>query len=631
MIEIALKEIEKYYGANKILENVTFDVQTGEKVGLIGRNGTGKTTIFKIITGMEKYDEGMLAIRKGASMGYLDQIPSCFDNLRVIDVLNLAFEEIQSLEKEIKLVEKQMADVSNKNLAGIIKKYGELVQIFEHKGGYDIEEKISRICTGLKIQEDFRERFFNTLSGGEKTTTLLAKILLQSPDILLLDEPTNHLDMDSIEWFEEFLAQYEGTVIIVSHDRYFLDKAVGKILEVEDGEVNVYEGNYSYYVEEKNRRLTEQFEAFQDQQKKIKAMEKTIKTLKEWGDRGDNPKFHRKAASIQKRLDKMQKIVRPALDRAKIQLAFSGSDRSGKEVIAIKGLSKSFGSKLLLDGINLDIYYGEKTAIIGKNGSGKSTLLKIILYEYQPDNGSVTIGANVNIGYLEQNVYFQNENISVIEAFREDYACTEGQARKILAKFLFYGEDVFKTVKNLSGGEKSRLKLCQLMHQDINLLILDEPTNHLDIDSREMLEDALTDFEGTLLFISHDRYFLNKLAGRICSLVDGKIETHSGNYDYYKQKLIEKLECRRVETTKPENVKIKMIKQPVKQNVNREKILIQLEKEISSLEETIKQKDNEMQINGNNVEILNRLFNEKNILQEELDVIIEEWINYNPS
>lgn len=630
MIEIGLKEMQKYYGANKILDNLSFEVQTGERVGLIGNNGTGKTTIFKIISGIENYDNGMLIIRKGATIGYLDQIPKYPEGFKVIDVLNSAFEAIHSTGHELKALEVEMTKAVEQNLDIIMKKYGEKLQMFEHLGGYEIEDKINKICSGLKIEDSLRERLFDTLSGGEKTRILLARILLQNSDILLLDEPTNHLDMESLEWLEDFLLEYKGTVIVISHDRYFLDRVANRIIEVEDGEASIYYGNYSYYATEKERRLLEQFEAFQDQQKKIKEMEKTIKMLMEWGDRGDNPKFHRKAASMQKRLDKMEKVERPILERAKIQLNFTGSERSGKDVMSIKSLSKSFGANRLFNKINMGVQYGEKIAIIGKNGCGKTTLLKIIIGEDVPDSGEVILGSNLKIGYLEQNVSFNDENNTVLKEFRDSYICTEGQARRILAKFLFYGEDVFKTVKNLSGGEKSRLKLCILMHQDINLLLLDEPTNHLDIESREMLEHALDSFIGTIVFISHDRYFLNKLSEKIYELKIGDFDVYLGNYNYYKEKQIDKYKYNIIEVSKPSPNKSMPKKQPTKCLNDNKKLQEKLEAKMSDLETIIREKDIEMQSNADNYELLNSLFKEKEEMQRELDTIIEEWIKINP-
>lgn len=627
MIEISLKEIQKYYGANKILDNLTFEVQTGERTGLIGNNGTGKTTVFKIIADLENYDGGMLMLRKSASVGYLDQMPAYPEGFEVADVLNSAFAELHKLNDEIKELEKKMSENTGHALDIIMKKYSGAIHNFEHLGGYEIEDKINKICSGLKIDTSMRNRLFDKLSGGEKTRVILGRILLQNPDILLLDEPTNHLDLESLEWLEDFLVQYKGTILIVSHDRYFLDRVTTRTIEIEDGEAIAYYGNYSYYVQEKERLLQEQFEDYKDQQKKIKEMEKSIKMFMEWGDRGDNPKFHRKAASIQKRLDKMDKIQRPQMESAKIQLNFSKSDRSGKEVIVLKEVSKVFDNRVLFSNINLRIEFGEKIAMIGKNGCGKSTLMKIILGECLQDSGEVILGTNLNIGYLEQNIIFNDENNTLIQEFRASYACSEGQARGILAKFLFYGGDVFKQVKNLSGGEKSRLKLCQLMHQDINLLLLDEPTNHLDIESREMLEDALDNFKGTIMLISHDRYFLNKIAEKIYNFTRDNLEPYLGNYDYYKEKCLEKEKQTSLEFQKEKPVKqeIKKPRIPLVDPTKKEKE--KLETSIAQLETQIKALEEELSQNSNNYAQLTAIFSEKESLQQLLDTTLEKWLS----
>ncbi|MFD3155306.1 ribosomal protection-like ABC-F family protein [Haloimpatiens sp. FM7330] len=540
MIELMINNVEKYYGAAKILENVNFEVKTGEKVAIVGSNGTGKTTIFKMVVGLESHDSGVISIRKGLTIGYLDQIPIYPENFTVLDVLNKAFEEQIKIDKEMKELEITMKSIKGKELDMILKKYCELQQKLEQLGYYEINQKLSKVCEGLKINDKYKNRYFKELSGGEKTTVVLAKILLENPDILLLDEPTNHLDMESIEWLEEFIKKYKGAVIIISHDRYFLDKVITKIVELEDMKTEVYFGNYSEYVKEKERKNLLQFEAFKDQQKKIKAMEKTIKDLREWGKRADNTKFFRRAESIQKRLDKMNKIEKPKLDKDTIKVNISSKDRSGNEVVVIKDLEKSFNEINILNKINLQVNYGEKVALIGNNGSGKSTIFKILLNEYAADSGIAKLGASVKIGYLPQVVEFPNEEYTILQYFRDKINISEGEAREFLAKFMFYGESVFKKVKNLSGGEKSRLKLCQLMYNDINFLLLDEPTNHLDIESREELEESLKKFEGTILFISHDRYFINTLSNKIFELNNKKIKSYLGNYEYYKQKKLSK-------------------------------------------------------------------------------------------
>ncbi|MGF7060548.1 ribosomal protection-like ABC-F family protein [Brassicibacter mesophilus] len=632
MIEIALKDVNKYYGANKVFDNITFEVHTEEKVGLIGRNGTGKTTVLKIIAGIEKHDEGNMSIKKDATIGYLDQIPEYPESCKVIDVLNMAFKEQFEIREKMSELEKEMSSCNTEDLELAMKRYGELQYLFEHMGGYEIDEKLSKICTGLKISEEFKERYFSTLSGGEKTTIMLGRMLLQNPDILLLDEPSNHLDMDSIEWLEEFLKDYKGAVLIISHDRYFLDRVVNKIIEIEDGETSLYLGNYSYYLQEKDRRILEQFEAYKDQQKKIKAMEEAIKRFRDWGTRSDDPRMFKKAANMQKRIERMDKVARPSTDRPKIQINFSGNERSGKDVIKVVGLRKLFDDKAILDGLDFHVRFAEKVCIVGKNGSGKSTLLKILLNEYAPDSGCVEIGSRVKVGYLEQQVLFEDENLSILDTLKSSFTMTEGNARRILAKFLFFGEDVFKKVKNLSGGEKSRLKLCLLMQKDINLLVLDEPTNHLDIESREMLEEALEQFNGSIVFVSHDRYFINKIAQRLVEINNKKLKEYLGGYDYYREKKLEekiKMEAMSKKAeTKIHEIKPRQETQKSNKTTNKwkEKSILELEDQIEDIETQIKQKNQEMEVMASDYEKLKELFSEKEELQNKLDELMEKWI-----
>ncbi len=625
MIEIALKELQKYYGAHKVLHSISFEVLTNEKIGLVGANGTGKTTIFKIISGLENYDQGMLAIRKGASIGYLHQIPTYHENDTVLDILLEAFSHVLDIKKQMEALEDSMSSLHNRALEQTMKRYGELQIAFEAGGGYEMDEGLSKICDGLKFTEAFKARTFSSLSGGEKTTVQLGKILLQNPDILLLDEPTNHLDIDSIEWLEDFLRNYPGAVLMISHDRYFLDAAVKKIIEIEDGEATVYHGNYTFYLEEKDRQLMDQFASFKDQQKKLKAMEEAIARFKDWGTRSGNPKMFKKIANMEKRMSRMDKVDRPILERRRIQLHFQNSRQSGKDVIKIQGLTKTFGHQSILDHIDLQVRFGERLALLGKNGTGKSTLLKIILGQYPYDRGDVQTGANVKIGYLEQDIVFPNLELTVLDAFRENLSISEGEARKLLAKFLFYGEDVFRKVGNLSGGQKSRLKLCQLMMQDINLLILDEPTNHLDIDSRETLEDALEDFAGTLLFISHDRYFINKLANRIVELKSGKLVNYLGNYDYYREKRSSQAKPAMVIHKTP-GVIIEKHNKPDHEQKQKERRMAKLEEEIDALQRFIQEKDEYIKICSTDYEKLQIAFSEKDSFQTDLDLLMEEWI-----
>lgn len=627
MIELALNKLQKYYGATMVLEDITFEVQTSEKVGIVGCNGCGKTTLLKVIMGIEGYEKGMLSIRKGATIGYLEQMPSYPENFKVIDVLNTAFEKVDDVYKELKKLENELSDADEADAQKLLNKYSNMQALYENLGGYEREEKLSKVCTGLEINDSFKERLFASLSGGEKTTVILGKILLQKPDILLLDEPTNHLDMEAMEWLEGYLKEYSGVVIMVSHDRYFLDNVATKIIEIEDMVSKSYDGNYTAYVNEKEKQLQLQFDAFEDQQKKIKAMEKTIAQLRDWAARGDNNKFIRRAVSMEKRLEKIQRVEKPALDKPKMDLNLSIGDRSGNDVIVVDGLYKNFGDNEILKDANLLVRYGERAALIGSNGCGKSTLLKILIGEDDEYIGKAKVGSSINVGYLPQQVAFNNEELTVLECFRENKSILEGKAREYLSKFMFYGESVFKKVKNLSGGERSRLKLALLTYEDINLLILDEPTNHFDIDSIETLEETLKDFEGTIFFVSHDRYFINNLSSRVVELHDGTLKSFDGNYEYYKSKKAQKLEEAKSEDKPAKSTAIKLKE---KSDSSKKKtnpwVIKDLEEKITELEGVLSGIDNEMAVNASDYEKLNELYLKKSQAQQELDEAFSKWM-----
>ncbi|MGD7023710.1 ribosomal protection-like ABC-F family protein [Rossellomorea vietnamensis] len=549
MLELSLNGVKKYMDATQVLENITFEVMTGEKVGIVGANGSGKSTVLKLIAGMIPmeyypgypqttsygYDEGFVNLPKDAAVAFLEQMPEFPEGMKVSDVLNLAFEEIKAIEKEMRSAEEKLAILEGEDLEKALVKYSDLLQLYETKGGYEVEEKMGRVCTGLKFHERFLNKDFELLSGGEKTTVMLGKLLMNSPDILLLDEPTNHLDMESIEWLESYLKNYKGIVLIVSHDRYFLDNVVSKIVEIEDMESRTYKGNYSSFTAQKEENIRIQYEHFREQQKKVNNMEKQVTNLRDWAMRADNNKFFRRAASIQKKLDKLESIDKPVFEKKNMRLNFKETERSGKETIKALGLTKSYGDKLIFKEADLMIHYGERVGLLGPNGSGKTSFLKMLLGEELPDHGTVELGANVKAAYLPQKIDFKNEESTVLECFREDVSILEGKAREYLAKFMFYKKSVFKKVKHLSGGERIRLKLAMLLFQDINLLILDEPTNHLDIDSIETLEAALEDFKGTIFFISHDRYFINKIGERVVAVEDYTFKSYAGNYDEYRR------------------------------------------------------------------------------------------------
>lgn len=633
MIALTLNNIKKYYGGTQIIDNICFEVHDGEKVGIVGKNGCGKSTIIKLIMGLEGEYSGNISIKKDAKLGYVDQIPDYDEEFKVSNVLNTAFNIQHEVLKSMEKLEKDMENLTEDKLDKTLKNYTELQQKYEQLGGYEIEEKLSKVCVGLNITEDFKDRSFSTLSGGEKTTTLLAKVLLQNPDILLLDEPSNHLDLKSIEWLEDFLKNYKGAVLIVSHDRYFLDKVTTKIVEIEDMKSKTYLGNYSEYLDQKEKDILLQLEAYNVQQKKIKAMEKSIRDLREWGMNGDNEKFFKRAESIRKRLEKVEEIDKPKLESRSINLNIAMGERSGKDVVKLRDGFKSFKSKIILKDANFHLRYGEKLALIGSNGCGKSTLLKLFLNALSPQNelkdylldgGNLEIGASLEIGYLPQNVVFSNEEFSILECFRDDIEISEGKAREYLAKFLFYGESVFKKVKNLSGGERSRLLLSKLMFKKVNTLILDEPTNHLDIASREELEETLKEFKGSILFVSHDRYFINRLCTRIVELKKGNLTSYEGNYEYYKVKSTIEVEevkplVKKISNKQIDNKKVK------NREISNERKASLVEKKIKELEEQINLIESEME-DCNEYERLNELYNLREQFNLEMEELMKQWI-----
>ncbi|EJS63279.1 hypothetical protein ICW_05467 [Bacillus wiedmannii] len=539
----SVNNVTKSFGGNIIFENISLEIKNGERVGLVGRNGSGKTTIFQLLTGMESLDVGAIHMKKGTRIGHLAQIPKFDEGMTVYDVLSSAFKAEKELEREMRTLEKNMAEEQETfALQKLMERYGVIQEKFAFLGGYEIEANMMKVANGLQVTELF-PRSFLELSGGEQTKVSLAYMLLQKPDLLLLDEPTNHLDLFAVEWLEQFLKEYNGTVMVISHDRYFLDEVVTKIFDLEDGEIHVYHTNYSQFVEEKEERLLQEFQAYQEQQKKIKKMKEAIKRLREWANQANPPNegLHKRARSMERALERIEKLKKPILERKQMGLQFEGQERSGKDVVVMKEVSKGFVDHPLFNEANLHVRFQERAAIVGRNGTGKTTLLKLLLEEIEPDVGEIRIGSSVKIGYLSQHAY-GNMKSNVLEAFREYVAVTEGEARHILAKFLFYGPAVFKKVTQLSGGEKMRLRLAQLMYQDINFLILDEPTNHLDIESREVLEEALEQYNGTILAVSHDRYFLNKLFEKTYWIDEHKLFEFAGNYAWARQKWEEKLE-----------------------------------------------------------------------------------------
>ncbi|WP_239253712.1 ribosomal protection-like ABC-F family protein [Listeria ilorinensis] len=534
MIITAINQVSKNFGGDQILENVSLQIMDNERMGLIGRNGEGKSTILKIIAGLERVDSGEVTIKRGLQIGYLDQIPETAIDQTVYDVLLTSFDHLNKMATQLQFLERKMTIDPEPRL---ITRYGELQEQFIKEGGYEMESEVERILQGLGISK-LRNQQYAALSGGEKTKVNLAIQLLQKPDLLLLDEPTNHLDLHAVEWLTQFLTRYKGAVVVVSHDRYFLDETVRKIVELENKELITYHTDFSGYLKEREERLLREFQAYKDQQKKIKKMKQAIKRLRQWAMQASPPNdaFFRRAKNMERALERMELVKKPVLEQKEMRLQFENGGRGSSEIVHAEGVWLSFGKKSLFEEAELLIKQGERVAIVGENGAGKSTLLKLCLGEIEPDAGCFKIGPGVQIAYLSQQMEELEPNRTVLEVFRDKVQVTEGEARRLLAGFMFYQEMVFQKISALSGGERTRLRLAQFIHQPVNTLILDEPTNHLDIASREVLEEAIKNFEGTIIVVSHDRYFMNQVCNRTILLEDHQLISFSGNYSYYLEK-----------------------------------------------------------------------------------------------
>ncbi|WP_313894622.1 ribosomal protection-like ABC-F family protein [Psychrobacillus sp.] len=617
-----IQEISKMLGGNTIFENLSLAIKTGDKLGVVGRNGSGKTTLFTLLAGIETPDEGTIHFKKGTKIGYLAQIPVFAHEITAYDVLTSAFSELLSLQQKISELENRLATTEAENMEKILQQYGDVQEEFSNRDGYAMDSEIEKVIQGLQLA-NFVHQPFSSLSGGEQTKIMLGKLLLTKPDLLLLDEPTNHLDLFAVEWLEQYLKTYAGTIVIVSHDRYFLDQVVTKVADLEQGELTLYNGNYSSFVMEKEERLMREFQDYEEQQKKIKKMKEAIKRLRIWANEAVPPNagLHRQARNMERALERMEKVRKPLIDPKKMNLSFEAASRSGKEVVVMEAVYKAFDTKVLLHNANLNVYWKDRLAIVGRNGTGKSTILKLLREEIQVDAGIARLGSNVRVGFLTQHFEIADPKARLIDVFRSEVNVFEGDARHILAKFMFYGPDVFKRIGDLSGGERMRLRLAQLMHQDINLLMLDEPTNHLDIDSREVLEDAMEDFEGTILAVSHDRYFLNKLFPRTAWLDQGELTTFEGSYEWARDKW-EQQQQSKVTVVVPEvkvsNSKVKKTKEtirPIEDEIN------ELENVIKALKEKIEMEDDWIKY-----EELLVLKEEK---EKELELLIALWMNNN--
>ena len=620
MIDISVSSLVKSFEIGKnILDGLSFSVNSGERVGILGRNGCGKTTLFRILVGEIGYDEGEVMIVPSKRLGLISQIPVYPADWTTEDVLRDAHKRLYALSAKIDALAAQMEHDDSPALLG---EYDRLSEDFRRLGGYSMDTDRNRVANGLDIPATMRAQLFSSLSGGEKTRVNLARLILEDTDILLLDEPTNHLDLHATEWLEDYLLHFKGTVLVISHDRWFLDKVVQRSIEINEGRAELYSGNYSFYVEERQRRFEEKLKKYERDQAKIEQLTRAAEQMHLWAFMGAD-KLHKRAFSMEKRIEKLSQSERPA-EQKKLNVKFKQREFEGDEVLVAEDVSKSFGERTLFSAIDLLVRGGERVALIGDNGTGKSTLVKLIMGEETPDTGYLYRGPAVRTAYLPQIVSFSDESRSALDTMLYDCRCQPQEARDRLAAFGFRGESVFTPVGTLSGGEKSRLRLCMLMGADINFLILDEPTNHLDIASREWMEDALSDYEQTLLFVSHDRYFIEKFATRIWALADGKITDFRGGYgDYCKwrerQEVFAQTERN---TTRKKAVK----KEP---SPNKERASAKLEREIAKLEEKAAELERQCEEYSADYQKLMELDAQKRALDDELMLLYEKWEELN--
>ncbi|HEX2926952.1 MAG TPA: ABC-F family ATP-binding cassette domain-containing protein [Ruminiclostridium sp.] len=620
MIDLAVRDLNKFYGENHVLKGISFEVYSGDKVGLLGKNGSGKTTLFKAISGSLDFESGRIDKPSDRKVGILEQIPVYPEDYSVMEVIKTAFKDIFRLYEEMKRMEILMESDAEQ---GLLKQYGIIQSRYEAMGGYDADSRIAKVCTGLGIDNEFQTRKFNRLSGGEKTRVNLARIILEDTDILLLDEPTNHLDIKSVEWLEDFLCQFKGTVLVVSHDRYFLDRVIKRIIEIEDGKAVFYEGNYSYYTREKEFRYLQQLARYEQEQKKVRQLEAAAKRLHEWARNADNPALHKRAFAMEKRIERLDKTDRPFKEK-KLSSSFKENGFSGKNAVILKDVYKAYGDNCIINGADLIINSGDRIALLGDNGCGKTTLIKVITGEEVPDTGTAVVGESIKYACLQQNISFDPPEYSVLDITRHALNTSEETARRKLAAFNFKGKDVFKQAGSLSGGEKSRLRLCLAMQADINFLVLDEPTNHLDILSREWIEEAIGSFGGTILFVSHDRYFINMFATRIWEMKDGRITDFHGTYEEFAEWKKEVKLKPRIEVPGTSNsARHKDTKKCTKESKADDST--EYEKKILELEERVRILEDEMNEAGCDSARLNELYGEKSMLLQEIDMLYYEW------
>ena len=613
MVDIQVTNLTKFFviGEN-LLQDLSFEIQEGERVAILGRNGCGKTTLFKILTGQMDFDGGEVYVNPNKRLGLISQIPHFPTGYTVEDVLRSAFSEVLRCREKMQALEEAMArGASDEQLHA----YDDLLGRFQAGGGYEMDVDVDKVCNGLAIPAQQRTQAFDSLSGGEKTRVNLARLLLEKTDILLLDEPTNHLDLSSVEWLESYIKSFKGTVLTISHDRYFLDQVAQRVIEIVDGHAEFYSGNYSFYMDEKQARFDLQMKQYEQEQAKLKQLGYTVERMKGWGI--NNRTLYRRAMSIQHRMERIKKTERPKTEKT-MKASFGEKEFSGDVVFQMKNVSKSYSGRTLFSDVNLKVEGGERIALLGDNGTGKSTFIKCLLGQ-EDCQGKIQFGPTIKAGYLPQIIHFEHPERTLYDTMLYEKNCTPQTARDRLGQFLFQGEDVFKTVGNLSGGEQSRLRLCMLMDEKINLLILDEPTNHLDIASREWVEAAIEEFEGTLLFVSHDRYFIEKFAERIWVLEQGQIRDFRCGYQKYRSILEH-------EAVKPSAAVPKPKKERPKSGMkDSEKLIRRLEREIEKQEQAVAEYDAKIDAASADYQELTRLLGEKEEAETLLMELMEQW------
>lgn len=614
MIDISVKGLVKSFEVGQtLLDGLSFDIGEGECVGIMGRNGCGKTTLFRLLTGELAPDEGEITIAADKRLGLISQIPHYPAGYSAEDVLRTAFAPLEAIRRKMDALAEKLTASAPKAL---LDEYDRLSNAYLTGGGYEQDTQIDKICNGLGIPQEMRKQEFDRLSGGEKTRVNLARLLLEKTDILLLDEPTNHLDLKSVEWLEEYLRRFKGTVLTISHDRFFLDRVVGRIIEITGGKADFYSGNYTFYLQEKQERFNRQLKQYEQEQAKLKQLGYTVERMKGWGI--NNRVLYRRAMSIQHRMERIEKTERPTKEKT-LRARFGEKDFHGDEVLSVKGLTKRFGDRTLFSDIELKVTGGERIALLGDNGTGKTTFLRVLLGELAGE-GKIKFGPSVKWAYLPQVIHFEHPERTLYDTMLYEKNCTPQSARDRLGAFLFSGEDVFKTVGTLSGGEQSRLRLCMLMDEKINLLILDEPTNHLDVASREWVECAVDEYEGTLIFVSHDRYFVDKFATRIWELEDGRIRDFPCGYAKYRA-IKEHEAAQRVQQPK----KKEKAPKPAGGSKELEKLVRRLEREIDAQEQKLAALDEELSAAATDYQELLRLTEEKEREEAALEELMAQW------